>query len=91
MTENPNTTQRMREAGTETPASFVYHTVIPHKETFMSKIGYFLTGVIAGATALATAAFLVDAQANAPVGSNPEEEFEQDEHPSAAETHDPTM
>lgn len=50
----------------------------------MSKIGYFLTGVIAGATALAAAAFLVDERANAPLDSDPDEELERvGENPSA--------
>ena len=33
---------------------------IPHKESFMSKLGYFFAGVVAGATALTAAAFMVD-------------------------------
>lgn len=49
-----------QEAGTSVPASFVINTVTPRKESLMSKLGYFFAGVVAGATALTAAAFLVD-------------------------------
>ena len=37
-----------------------YQQEYPYKEGFMSKLGYFFAGVVAGATALTAAAFMVD-------------------------------
>lgn len=89
MTEYPQERQERREAGTDIPAYFVINTVIPHKESLMSKLGYFFAGVMAGATALAAAAFWVDDIANkldADSDSDEELEQEQTEDGPAAET-----
>lgn len=60
MIDQHNHSTNRQEAGTDAPASFVINTVIPRKESLMSKLGYFFAGVVAGATALTAAAFLVD-------------------------------
>ena len=51
--------------------------VIPHKEGYMGKIGCFIAGIVAGATALAVTACLVDNaenKQNAIDEDDPEEE-----------------
>lgn len=60
MTEYSKEGLKKREAGTLVLASCVINKSIPHKESFMSKLGYFFAGVVAGATALTAAAFMVD-------------------------------
>lgn len=64
MTEMNNTLHGIQEAGL-TPASCISETdIIPREEGVMSKLGYFVAGVAAGATALAATAYLVDKAAN---------------------------
>ena len=89
MTENQNKIQKIHEAGTEIPASFVSNPVVLRKEPLMNKLGYFFVGIVAGAVALGAAAFLMDGTDDTPVGSNPEEEFGQDENSAAAEPSEP--
>ena len=64
MTEHLQDNLKRHEAGTDVPASFVINTVIPHKESLMSKLGYFFAGVMTGAVALGATAFLIDDVAN---------------------------
>lgn len=52
------------EAGTDVPASFVPYSIIPHREGFMKKLGYFFAGVVAGVTALTVVAIMVDSIAD---------------------------
>lgn len=64
MSEMNNISHGIQEAGL-TPASCISETdIIPHEESFMSKLGYFIAGVAAGVAALAATAYLVDNTSN---------------------------
>ena len=76
MIDQHNHSMNRQEAGTSVPASFVINTVIPRKESLMSKLGYFFAGVVAGATALTAAAFLVDDAADKLEGASDDDSDE---------------
>lgn len=76
MTKHSQNTQEMREARTQVPASFVINNITPHEVNLMSKLGYFFAGVLAGATALAAAAFLIDDSANTREDASDSDDFD---------------